>query len=886
MASPLCTWNDKKLVEREDNIRDVMNYWDSKKNVRETIGNSNSELYRDAIKTMTENMFQGKSLSMDVTLEPYEIKRIKYEIDKLDNRIANGTMGSFKLNWMVGESISMKHPLARSYYEGLNSAVNFERNYHDQSVYAIRDISADITSALVKFGGKDFHKDLRLLQAEYFKTSDGTPANERIKRDIEKKLATLTETSEGGKVLKDYMGLVQMPTKQFKVEKGKYDINIRNAASSTRKLLNTIGKEVALPGLDNLYEAVIRKHNDGKMPTFVDKDLSRFKEKIDAAKERILGAIKKGGYFPHIMLEDIHRANQAMQNKVLNTKTKDGTKRGLEGKDGLLEAVDMIIPNNLKAETPFGAEMWNADPIEVLQRYTTDIIAFNKINNIAKQYYKVMPAIHNKKIDSQFLKGMYEFINDTFQLTTKGFTERPEWVNDMSRTLLSAYTLKTMGFSTTGAMRNLFSGVYFFGGVGSVKTVKALNQYKVDKRFAGDEKSIKEIVTEVEKEQGFHFTQADAVTDLVADGIISATTDRNSVVYDPQNNKLYYKDKGVKKTVDDILAKTTTFSLGMHRAFENLTRTALFRSSFIQSYGELSKTDMRPEQRRIAAKNFALRIVNQYAFEYAPHAKARMVGGAAPKGPIDPVTGKPAASFRDKASWVGQHTFQFLHFPMSFLQNQARIFGGVKSGLMSGGVEGMIHAPEFRQALNFAAVNMAVTALSIGLNANLNNIVENDTVNRFKSLVEHLTSDPDVEGRKRGLVSEFIGPIPGDMLFAMKLAMMNDMPEGAMAEMLLGDIDLSDKDTRQKQIHYHIATEWGRWANKYGPSISNGQGWDMLARHLMSSYESDWTRYYNRKIFEGLGFRDKSTYKRKTSSREKTIRKLTNLSAKLKKGGY
>ena len=87
---------------------------------------------------------------------------------------------------------------------------------------------------------------------------------------------------------------------------------------------------------------------------------------------------------------------------------------------------------------------------------------FNKINNIAKQYYKVMPAIHNKKIDSQFLKGMYEFINDTFQLSTKGFTERPEWVNDISRTLLSAYTLKTMGFSTTGAMRNLFSGVYFF----------------------------------------------------------------------------------------------------------------------------------------------------------------------------------------------------------------------------------------------------------------------------------------------------------------------------------------------------------------------------------------------------------------------------------------
>ena len=178
MASPQYTQNNDKLIQREDNIRDIMNYWDGKKNLTDTIGNSKSELYRDAMKTMTENIFQGKSLSMDVTLEPYELKRIKYEIDKLDGRIANGTMGSLKLNWMVGESISMKHPLARSYYEGLNSAVNFERNYHDQSVYAIRDISADITSALVKFGGKDFHKDLRLLQAEFFKTSDGTPGNE------------------------------------------------------------------------------------------------------------------------------------------------------------------------------------------------------------------------------------------------------------------------------------------------------------------------------------------------------------------------------------------------------------------------------------------------------------------------------------------------------------------------------------------------------------------------------------------------------------------------------------------------------------------------------------------------------------------------------------
>jgi hypothetical protein len=379
--------------------------------------------------------------------------------------------------------------------------------------------------------------------------------------------------------------------------------------------------------------------------------------------------------------------------------------------------------------------------------------------------------------------------------------------------------------------------------------------------------------------------EAQTVNDMIADGLVTRTADKNSIEYDPVQNQIRYKDGGYWRTIDDAVRNMTGQTLRFHRWGENLTRKMLFRTAFIQSYDVLSKTDLTKPMRIKKAQNFALRTVNQFAFEYAPHAKARMVGGRAASGEIDPLTGKRAMTTMDKMAAAGPLMFQFMHFPMSFLQNQSRIVRGGVDGLRAR----QIDAPEYQQILSFAGIWGATQALSIALNVDLNNIMENDTVERVKEIAEHLTSDPDVEGKKRGLVSQFSGPIPSDIMFWLNVNALNNSDPTEFSEMLFGDVDYDDPVNMQNARRYKISTEWGRWSNKIWPEISNGHGWQSMFRHVMAAYPRDWTKEMNKKVmsWEGLpeGMRRKPKhFKRKSTAKDKQLLKLNQLSADIKKG--
>ena len=72
------------------------------------------------------------------------------------------------------------------------------------------------------------------------------------------------------------------------------------------------------------------------------------------------------------------------------------------------------------------------------------------------------------------------------------------------------------------------------------------------------------------------------------------------------------------------------------------------------------------------ATRFAVKAVNSFAFEYAAHAKARAVGGTAPRSTELTADGKPKMQGRDYATALGELSFQFLHYPMSFLNLQSK----------------------------------------------------------------------------------------------------------------------------------------------------------------------------------------------------------------------
>ena len=206
---------------------------------------------------------------------------------------------------------------------------------------------------------------------------------------------------------------------------------------------------------------------------------------------------------------------------------------------------------------------------------------------------------------------------------------------------------------------------------------------------------------------------------------------------------------------------------------------------------------------------------------------------------------------RDYATAVGELGFQFLHYPMSFLNLQSKILKGAYDAALSGQWgRGETLAPELKQALRFAGIYGAVQSLSIATNLDLTNTLENDTVERLKDLAEYFTGDEeDLKGRKRGMVNDFTGPIVGDMLYALNMFQLYKMPDEEWAKMLTGYIDYYGEgdvpdwvnprkkiDTEEKRNMWNrLNVELARWRTKNIPALRDGRGVDIL-RHELGWY--------------------------------------------------
>lgn len=218
---------------------------------------------------------------------------------------------------------------------------------------------------------------------------------------------------------------------------------------------------------------------------------------------------------------------------------------------------------------------------------------------------------------------------------------------------------------------------------------------------------------------------------MIAEGLVPSTANTSDISFDPVTQKVSYVDKGVLKYINPMASTVIGKSLVFHRFTENMTRNWMFRMAFIDNYKQFLGTNMPQQQAVREATDYALRMVNKFAFEYAAHAKARAVGGTAPK--LNPETGVPEMKARDYGTAAGELVFQFLHFPMSFLNLQSKVLRSSGQAMLSG----QWKDPAIKQMLGFAGISMGTYALSVVSNLDFTNIIENDTVNRVKDLVQY-----------------------------------------------------------------------------------------------------------------------------------------------------
>ena len=870
--------------ERNIDFEEVIKHWNSKDVIKKNLGeiggrkpeDSHAETY---LNDVAEHLFRIP-FNSDFKFTGGMVNRMKREIDNIEKNYKGGKLGTFRKYFYVSDAIANKSPVTRIFYERVNMAINYERNNMDEYLTYSKSIASHIRGALVNESNmtprqaKKYMRRMQELETEILKAGTADNSNEYY-REYSKLF-----DKHGGKVMEDYIKLMEMDKETFAKESSKYSREVNLAVQESRELLDSMGK-VMINGLDRMANVVGLVYDSPVLP----KNARNYVERINGAKKAIELKMKEGGYLPHYALGSLVEANYRIRG-LMEAKDVETKNKALES---LIGEIETMIPDQAKGRNEMINNIWAKNPFFILNQYSKDVIAFNKINFIQEQYIPAMRRMQKNDLDLEFVRDMRGYLEDSFQIATKGLLQRPDWVNGTVRAIMAVETLKSMGLSVTGAIRNGASAAYFFTQNGVLSASRAVGKYHSHHEAT---------LSAIEKEQGFKF--AEAGRELVAEGLIPAEgVNVSDIKYDPIKNTVTYRDKGVMKKLDPLIDSTVGKSLVFHRFTENATRKWMFRIAWVEAFETLnghSIVDPATAGKDVATKNrkaierkatqFALKAVNTFAFEYAAHAKARAVGGTAPRSTELTADGKPKMQGRDYATALGELSFQFLHYPMSFLNLQSKIAKGAYDAALSG----QWNAPELKQSLRFAGIYGAVQALSIVTNLDITNLLENDTVRRLQDLADYMTGDEEDLKNKRGMINDFTGPIVGDMLYALNMFQLYKMPDNEWAKMLTGYQDfygegdvpdwVSPKkkiDTDKKRNMWNrLSVQLARIVTKDIPAIRDGRGMDVL-RHELGLYERSYLKkkrkVINKYSKEYLGFKPFNIGK-KDKKGEDNLRKL------------
>ena len=256
---------------------------------------------------------------------------------------------------------------------------------------------------------------------------------------------------------------------------------------------------------------------------------------------------------------------------------------------------------------------------------------------------------------------------------------------------------------------------------------------------------------------------------------------------------------------------------------ENFLRKHMFRYSFMDKYNQLTKGGTPESLAEKKSRQYALDIVNKYAFEYAAHQKAPVIGGT-PRG----------------AGAAGQVLGQFFHFPFSFLQMQSEVLRKSKDAAIAQ----QWNSPDLYIPLKFAGLYAFTTLMSGVFNVDFHTLMENDTVERIKDLYKVANGEEDIKGRG------YIGPAAGDLFFLATLYDFIELPDNAIKDLIVGYNDayeLTDEQKRSRLIST-LNVEASKLITRDYKALQNGTIWNVMM-HEFGLYPRAWTREFRQTPF-------------------------------------
>ena len=769
-----------------------------------------------------------------------DFRRVKNELIRESRNLKNPKLSILERNLFVRRGVMNKYAITKYINREINNAANYERTQFSTYLKANQEIMRLLKAdAIMHRGESKFRlgvksvQDLDKLDLDLTIAANNPKNPEESQRvmDLSNQMAEIFK-SDGGIPLQELRMFLEGDLKKegksyFKYEndgtKTKISNEVIQAGILSRGLLNDMGT-VLINGLKQhrkvVRQSYLNTNDELAMLLPNGEKVKRYEKLIDDQIKAVQEGVKDGDYFPHYLIESFLNIEKIMDRaekdsyKNIDTDLKDLSKIFTEMSN------EIGTPKSALFRGDIAYENYQKNPIAVLRKYSLDAIAFNKTNYLKNLMFE---GLRNLPKDSDVAEGLGNYILDTYTIAEKGYQDRPSWVNKTVRTLTGVQFLSKLGFGIGTAARNTMSGMYYLQGVGNRAFVKYLREYETSKdQIAYEDKTLEQIITAVEKEQGFKFE--DAASPLFTEGLVQTEGVKQKDVeikMDADGNyKLQYKDGKNWRAFDSAMTAAAGKGAIFQRVTENLLRKHMFRYSFISKFKEMKEGGLGNQAAIQRAKNHGLDMVNKYAFEYSPSQKAPLVGGT-----------------KSNLGAVGQVAFQFMHYPMSFLQLQSEVLRKSKDAVIARQWD----SPDLHVPLRFAGLYLMTEFLSGILNLDLQRLMENDTVERIKTFKEGMEGK-DVKGRG------FLGPTVGELFYYATLNDVIKTPDNMLAEMIVGYNDAYGMTDEQKRARLlsSLNVQASKFITKDYPALRNGNGWDLMM-HEFGLYPNSRTRELRKK---------------------------------------
>jgi len=850
-------------------MEEVFRYWSKKTNIKNRFSTPEG-LYLDEMSYKALKSYASDVLDFPWVREQNftdkQLSRLKVAIDGFEKDLG-GKFRNIAGIAATPRGLARLDPASQKMMMGLERAKNYERNqiaFTEQSIQEVKDL---ILVAHVnrqkgsKILGNKSYKEYRSIRKKILKAKD-----ENVELKAYKEIENFFR-QDNGRLLNEYNELVKLRSKKKEGDlKSELDIAIENGYINAEGVKTNYDKKIV--------QAVMKSHDLldrsgridiialNKVADLVDLKYSKFSnerravvDKLQSAAKRIEDGIVRGDYYPKITLETMYDIKSKLEDILPQgnmNKLNNNLNELMSISDGLLAQVSQP-PKNTKAASRNLNLLWESDPYVILDRYSRDAIQFNKNVHIQHQYLDAMKMIPHAKTD--FLKGLKTFIMEEYLVANDvGKEQRPEWVNSTVRIFNGFQTARTMGLNVTGGVKNAGSVVHFLSKVGRKAVVDSRQAYN-------GSRELRNIVDRVEQEAGFLFTPGESA--ILMEGLVGRDGyKRSDLKFDQSKGQYVYRDESVRDLIDKSANKTLGTLLTFHRWTENGQRRFMFRTSFIQKYQELIATsNLEPRVAERFAKNFALKMVNGWAYEYAPFAKNKYVRG---DGYIVDEIGETYVVANHLKPVSQRIAFHLLHYPMSLLETHISELKGAGQSIKAGNFD----SPEMRYLMNYAGVFGMIQLGSILMNANLNNILENETLNRISRIYRDLYDYDNDDRATFGLLSEVTGPTVGHLKYLSIVSGLIKLDTPAK-KILLGNVDYTDDtEATRRYRDYQYSTEFGRFKHKTWKALRDGRSSDLFYNYLLL-YPEPWIKSARKKI--GLK-KSKSKF-----STEEVLRSLSNL---------